>query len=294
MKNRYDFVAKDGKKISVVEWTVENPKAIIQLSHGMAEHVLRYEEFANILNENGYTVFGDDHRSFGFTDNGSGYTEGDTWSLTLSDLSELTDKYINEYNNKKIYLIGHSYGSFLTQAYIQQFGNKIAGAVIIGSCNMNNISVPFGHLVSKIGKLFKGEKAPAYLIKALTFDAYDKKLGSGSFINSNLEEALKYRDDKLCGCICSYNFYEGFFGGLKKIYNKKLLNNIPKDLPLLLIAGEDDPVGNMGKGMISLEKMYKNLGIKNVKLCLYPGNRHEILRDTSKNEAISEILEFLK
>lgn len=294
--NRFTYTAEDGKAISVVEWAdIPYVKGIVQISHGMAEHILRYEPLAEYLNSLGYLVFGDDHRCFGYTDPDTlGYSEGNTWESTLSDLAGLTDLYRKNYPSVPIVLLGHSYGSFLTQAYIERYGDKLAGAVLCGSCMMKNANVPLGYAVACIGNAFKGGRAKAELIKKLTFDAYDKKFTEGDFINSIREESELYNADPLCGSVCSYNFYKNFFKGLMGIYQKSALACVPKYLPLLLIAGEDDPVGEMGAGMEKLYQMYLDLGIRDVTLRLFPGNRHELLRDTAKNEAVELIVRHLE
>lgn len=294
--NRFNFTASDGKVISVVEWTdVEYVKGIVQISHGMAEHILRYAPLAECLNSFGYLVFGDDHRGFGQTDPDTlGYSAGDMWELTLSDLAELTNLYRQNYPEIPVVLLGHSYGSFLTQAYLERYGNKLSGAILCGSSMMKDLSVSFGYLVAQLGCLFKGEKGKANLIKKLTFDAYDRQFKTGDFINSIPEESELYRNDPMCGCVCSYQFYRSFFRGLKKIYQKEALSCVPKYLPLLLLAGQDDPVGQMGAGMEKLYQMYRGLGVRDVTLRLFAGCRHEILRETAKNEVIDLILAHLE
>ena len=290
---RFVWKAKDGKEISVVEWSAERPVGIVQLSHGMAEHVLRYDGFANYLNGLGYTVFGDDHRCFGQTDSAlPGYTEGNNWEGTLSDLAELTDRYKDAYG-LPVFLFAHSYGSFLGQAYLQRYGEKIDGAILCGSDKLSTLSTGFGSAVAKIGCAFQGRKAPANLVKKLTFDVYEKKLG-GSMISSLPEEVKRYEEDEGCGMVCSYGFYDSFFAGANKLYKKEGLEKIRKDLPLLLVAGALDPVGQYGAGMKKLYKMYRSLGIKDVTLRLFEGARHEILNDVSREEALSLIGEFLQ
>ena len=291
--NRMTWKAKDGKEISVVEWAVEKPVGIVQISHGMAEHILRYKKFASYLNGLGFTVFGDDHRCFGETDKElPGYTDGDNWEGTLSDLAGLTDLYREKYHLPVI-LFAHSYGSFLGQAYLQRYSDKIDGAILCGSDKLSTLSTGFASVVAKIGCAFKGRKAPAELIKKLTFDAYEKKLG-GSMISTLPEEVSRYENDEGCGMVCSYGFYERFFAGAKKLYRKEGLEAIRKDLPLLLVAGEHDPVGQYSEGMKRLYAMYQKLGIEDVSLHLFAGARHEILNDVSKEDALSVIGEFLK
>lgn len=288
---RFEWIAKDGKKISVVEWAVENPIGIVQLSHGMSEHILRYEKLALFLNSIGYTVFGDDHRCFGQTDTEqNGYTDGDNWEGTLSDLGGLTDFYQEKYH-LPILLFGHSYGSFLTQAYLQRYSDKIIGCIICGSDKLSVASTTFGYVVSGLVGGTKGYQTKSQFINDLTFGTYEKQLG-GSMISSIEAENERYRQDPLCGQVCSYGFYRHFFGGAKKLYRKKALASIRKEIPLLLIAGANDPVGRFGKGMVELYGMYHDLGI-DVELNLYSGARHEILNDICEEQVKADIAEFL-
>ena len=287
---RSEFTAKDGKKISYLTWDeVKNPKAVIQISHGMVEHAGRYDIFAKDMNKRGFIVVADDHRAHGVTDEKNlGYSEGNIWENTLSDIAEL-NKIAKEKYNLPIVLFGHSYGSFLTQAYIRRNGG-LAGAVVGGSNFFPKSTATFGRFVAACGIKFKGAQKPAYMLKNASFDVYDKKFKSGSFISSLPEECERYNQDKYCSFICSHNFYHGFFGGAGKLYKKG--GRSLKDFPILLIAGDSDPVGNMGKGVKKLEKWYVSQGAK-VQCVLYPGVRHEFLNDVSRADAFDRIAEFV-
>lgn len=288
----FEFISKvDGKKIFVQEWSeVKEPKGVIQISHGMAEHSGRYAGLAEYLNGRGYIVFADDHRAHGLTDKDSlGYSDGDIYSDTLADLGALTDYYKEKYG-LPIVFFGHSYGSFLGQRYIEVFGDKISGAVIGGSGHLGNFATRFGGFVAGAACAFGRAKKPANLIKKLTFDAYDKKVG-GSFISSLSEEAERYFADPMCAFTLSNAFYRSFFKGIIKAYSKPNLEAIPKSLPVLLISGASDPVGEMGKGVAKMEKLYTSLGISAEKI-LYDGVRHEYLNDTSRASARAAIADF--
>ena len=289
---RYDFISFDGKRISVCEWGgVENPKGIIQISHGMAEHAGRYDIFARYMNERGYIVFADDHRAHGQTDKQTpGWCEGDIYNDTLKDMALLTEKYKGEYGLPLI-LLGHSYGSFLAQRYIQEYGGKIDGAVIGGSSYMKVFTTGFGSFVSGLVCAFGGGKKPSNLLNKASFEAYNKKLGGESFISSVKEECDRYYADEDCAFVCSYNFYKRFLGGVLKAYKKENLLKTDKNLPILLIAGENDPVGEMGKGVEKLEALYKSYGL-NVRKILYKGVRHEYFNDTSREKAFSDVASF--
>lgn len=286
---RNEFYANDGKRISYLKWdNVENPVGVIQVSHGMVEHAGRYDLFAREMNKKGFIVVADDHRAHGVTDKDHlGYSEGDIWEKTLEDINKLFEIVRAEYRMPVI-LVGHSYGSFLTQAYIRRYYGH-AGAVIGGSNYLAGPTVFFGRLVALWCKKFKGADKPAYLLKEKSFDAYDKKLGNGSFISSIPEECERYKQDEFCNFICSNNFYASFFNGARKLYDKN--GSSLKGFPVLLLAGEDDPVGDMGKGVKKLEKWYKDHGA-DVSCVLYKGVRHEFLNDTSREDAFNRIADF--
>lgn len=262
---RYKIKGFDGKEITVTEWKPAGEiKGIVQISHGMVEHSLRYTEFARRLNEEGYLVFADDHRAHGETDKDNlGYSEGSIFENTLKDLYMLTEKYKNEYPDKKLVFFGHSYGSFLTQAYIQRY--NLHDAVIIGgSAKMSRGAALGGRAIADIGGFFKGKKAPAKLLKKLTFDDYNKKFKVGNFVSSIPAEVERYESDPYCSFVCSNNFYKNFMRGLLKLYKKKGLRGINKKTPVLLLAGKDDMVGSMGKAVEKLCKLYKKTGIERV------------------------------
>lgn len=292
---RTEFTGHDGKKISLVIWDdVSSPAGVIQISHGMAEHAMRYDGFAKEMNERGFIVAADDHRAHGDTDGETlGYSDGDIWENTLADLNGIS-KMLKQKYNLPLVLFGHSYGSFLTQAYIQRYSENLNAAIIGGSCRLKTSLVNFGKLAADVGCLFKGKTAPAKFLAKNTFDAYNKKYSDGTtFISSIKSECERYSKDEKCDFICSYNFYRSFFGGAKKLYKKSNAAGINKDLPVLLVAGDGDPVGYYGEGVKNLQKFYKDNGVKNVELKLYGGVRHEYLNDVSRGAVISDVYDFV-
>ena len=293
---RTEFLSHDGKKISLVIWDdVSSPKGVLQISHGMAEHAMRYDSFAEILNEHGFIVCADDHRAHGETDGETlGYSKGDIWENTLADL-DLISKTLKQKYNLPLALFGHSYGSFLTQAYIQRYAENLSAVIIGGSCRLKMSLVNPGKFVADVGCLFKGETAPAKMLAKMTFDDYNKKYSDGTtFISSIKSECERYKQDEKCDFVCSYNFYRSFFGGAKKLYKKSSAARLNKDLPVLLVAGDGDPVGYYGEGVKALAKFYKDSGVKSVDLKLYKGVRHEYLNDVAREQVISDVIEFLE
>lgn len=290
---RLNFTAFDGKTISYVEWAVDEPKAVVLISHGMCEHILRYQYIAEKLNMAGYLVVGDDHRGHGDTDRDTfGYAEGDMFNDTLKDMATLCKIYKEKYPDLKIILFSHSYGSFLSQRFIEEYNSYLSGIILGGSANMKGPLPMLGGMVAKIGSTFKGKQKPAKLINSMTFENYKKQLKKASFISSIPEEAKRYEEDESCGFICSYNFYVGFFKGLTQIYKKKNLEKLNPNIPMLIMSGADDPVGGFSKLTEKLYLMYKECGVKDVTLKLYDGVLHEYLNDISREQAKNDIIEF--
>ena len=288
------FKSFDGKQIFVHEWLeVENPKGFVQIVHGMAEHGGRYKAFAKYLNEHGYLVAADDHRGHGYTDPDSlGYCACENMFLdTVKDEGMLSDYYREKYPDVKHFILGHSYGSFVTQRYLASYSDKVDGAVIAGSNYMKNFSVYLGAFVAGCSN----KKKPGKFIEKQSFGMYSKKFEDGEWLSADAENNAAYRADKFCGFTCSNKFYADFFKGLKSLYTKEYAAGLKKDLPVLLVAGADDPVGEMGKGVKKLFEYYKKVGMEKVQMTLFEGCRHEFLNEKKGlDERRRVILDFLE
>lgn len=276
------FKSFDGKEIYVYEWkNAQNPKGVVQIIHGMAEHAARYEAFARYLNVNGYIVVADDHRGHGRTDENSlGYCKGNMFECTLKDEGEITKHFQKKYAGLNYFIFGFSYGSFLTQSYLARYGSMIDGAVIAGSNYKKDFEVYLGSLVSGAACLIGMANKPAEFIKERSFGVWAKKFGDGQWLSIDPENNRRYAQDPLCGFTCSYRFYKDFFKGLRKLYTRKYRNHLRKDLPLLLVSGNHDAVGEMGEGVNKLAKFYREkAGVKNVEVVLFERSRHEFLNE---------------
>lgn len=286
------FTGIDGKEISIAVWDeVKNPKAVVQISHGMAEHIERYDDFALYLNSNRFIVFGDDHRAHGQTDSDALGLVGastDLFSDTVSDLMGLT-AWAKEKWELPVIFFGHSYGSYLGQEYLTKASGDIIGAVLSGSGL-------FGGLITSFGIFMAGGKSkqdkPGNFFAGITFDSYDKKVkdGKNGWLSRDKESNEKYNADDRCGFICSNGFYKSFFRGLKR-NAKSDFAAVRKDLPLLIAYGQQDHVGGCGKLVSKLTAKYKKAGLEPA-VKAYEGARHEILNETNKDEVYEDILSF--
>ncbi len=288
----------DKEEIFVREWAeVEEPKGVVQIVHGMAEHCGRYEAFARYLNAHGYIVVADDHRGHGNTDPATlGYRKGDMFADVVRDEACITDSYKEKYKGLKYFIFGFSFGSFVTQSYLGKYCGKVDGAVIAGSSHKKDFEVYMGSLVAGLGCMFGMAKKPAKFIEKLSFGAYAKKFEDREWLSTDAENNAAYRGDPLCGFTCSFRFYKDFFRGLRRLYTSKYKAGLKKDLPVLLASGADDPVGNMSKGVKKLYRFYtEKAGMQHVEMKLFEGSRHEFLNEKEgRDEKWGTVLDFFR
>lgn len=292
------FTSFDGTVLQCYLWAdVRNPKGVVQISHGMAEHARRYDNFASFLNKNGYIVFADDHRAHGMTSTKQstkgvkGYHKGDIYFDTVRDEVAITDYLKEKYNLPVIYL-GHSYGSMVGQRYIQM-EHKASGVVLSGSAMMKGPLLSAGAAISKMQYKTKGGEVKADLLDKMSFGSYNKpfkKEGPFSWLSRDHEQVKKYIFDEQCGYVMSISFFKHFLNGLKESYRPENLAKINKDLPIAIFSGDKDPVGGNGKLVNALHDQYKNLGVKNLSVKLYPDARHEILNEINNDEVYKDVL----
>ncbi len=280
---------------------VENPKAVVQIFHGMAEHSERYDSFAKYLNSKGLIVYADDHRGHGFSvKEGSvqGYIGEDGFNKIVEDEKEISDLIRKTHKDLPIYIFAHSFGSFLGQEYIIRHSDEIEGIILSGSCKQDGFDLKMARLLASIQSLFLKESSQAKLIDKLSFGAYNSKVKDKTsdfdWLSRDKKEVDKYIEDERCGFVSPINFYKHMFDGLSQLYKKEKLDKINKDLAILVLSGDEDPVGKYGKGVKRLHRQYVDLGIENSKIKLYKEGRHELLNEKNKEEVYEYLYNWLK
>lgn len=290
------FTSFDGSVLHLTVWDiVKEPRGVVQILHGVAEHMRRYAGFASFLNENGYIVAGEDHRAHGETSGADklGIAVGETFSDTVSDALAITDHLKSRYNLPVI-IFGHSYGSFLAQGYLQRRNADIAGFVLSGSADMSGALVVVGKLLAAVACAFRGRDSKARLLQNMTVGGNDKGFpgeGKNAWLSRDPAVSLAYNSDEMCGFTNTNGFYREMLKGLSKLYSKKGLANIGQNVKIYMFSGAADPVGGSGKLTDKLYDRYKALGIS-PKYKLYAEGRHEMLNETNKEEVYSDCLEF--
>lgn len=295
---RTQFTSHDGKNIALYVWDeVAAPKAVVKIAHGMVEHSARYDDFANYLNSRGYIVVMNDHRGHGHTaDEGSlGYEDGDMFTNNVNDQLTLL-RYCAETYKLPVFMMGHSYGSFVTQAVVERHPD-VQGFVLVGSNYIKGAAYGICKIVARNMCRTKGGKHEAKFIADLSFKPYDKHFkgeGLNAWLNRDRAEVDKYNNDPFCTYTCSANFYRTFMEGISKLYKKANYSQIDVTKPILLVAGSEDPVGNYGKGVKKLAKFYRDtVKVNDVTDILYDGARHEILNEINKADVYADIADWL-
>jgi len=288
-------------EIKAYKWEVENPKACIQIIHGMGEHAKRYNDFALFLNKHSYSVYANDHRGHGKTlkeGEHAGEIGENGFELMVEDEFILTQLIKAENENKELYVLGHSMGSFILQEYLIRYSHFINKGILSGSCGKMRMDLSFGILLAFIEMKLKKKISGSKIIDFLTFRLYSlhflKEKRRNAWLNRNVEEVEKYNKDKECGNIFPAQFYYYLYSGIKKLQKKERIEKINKNISLYIFSGDRDPVGKMGKGVKRLYKAYKDTGIKNVSLKLYPDGRHEMLNEINKLEVYEDFLKFIE
>ncbi len=298
MEERY-LTLDDGKKLFYRVWSVDEPVATIHINHGMAEHSKRYDEFARAMNKEGFAVYAQDHRGHGRSSDGKyGYFADENGWMRICNDSFALDKLIKEeYPELSHFIFGHSMGSFLTRTNIALHSEFYDAAVICGTGGSQGLLGRIGLKIAEMHIRKKGAEEKDPLLDKLAFGSYNRKFkGEGEFawLSSDRNEVEKYIKDPECGFICTTSFYRDLITGSFTANDEKLAASIRKELPIMLISGDMDPVGGYSKGVKESYERYKRLGIKDVRLNLIKDGRHEILNDRMRGEVISKVSAFYK
>lgn len=301
MRNQYSLKLKSGEIRKGFVWNLEGkeiPKGVFVVVTGMEEPCIRYDEFAKFLNGKGFVVYSIDHLGQG--ENCEKLEELGIWPVNafMKNVNAQFELVQNvRILGKPIILFGHSMGSFVVQTYIQLYSDSIDKVILSGS-NGPNASFKFGYPIAKLIVHKRNRDNKAKLLNELSLGSYSKAVKDAKtpcdWISYNRENVDKYIKDPRCGYGSSNGFYLEFLRGLFHLYHKRNLKNIRKNLPILIIAGEHDPVGNFGKGPKKLKNLYVNkLHIKDTELILYKNMRHEVLNEENRIQVYNDIFGFI-
>jgi len=307
-KEEFYFDSRDGKtSLHGVRYSPEDPGAVrcvIQVVHGMAEYVERYEEFAEFLTGQGCVVTGEDHLGHGKSvDRAAGGKYGyfcgqDPASVVVRDVHRLKKMTQECYPSVPYVILGHSMGSFITRNYLFQYGKGVSAAVIMGTGMQTPVTLHMAKAAVRFQKLFCGADHTSKLIDKLAFGGYNKRVENPrttvDWLSRDVARVDQYRADPMCGFVFTVNGFDTLFELISRLYKKENLACIPKDLPVFMISGTADPVGGYGEGVRRAYASLVDAGLEKVELKLYEGGRHELLNETNRREIMEDIFGWVE
>ena len=288
-------------RIAAYKWLPEGePKAVVQLVHGMAEYAMRYDELARYLNGLGYAVYANDHAGHGESINGEGkkgfFAYEDGWTKAVKDVMTLHDAAKKDFPDAKQILYGHSMGSFLARTCASRYPDEFDGFVFSGTAGKNPV-LGIAKALAKAGIRKTGGDKPDEGLNKIAFGSYNKRIKDQrtpvDWLSRDNEVCDKYMADELCGFTFTSCAFRDLFDGLGEIAGKGWAEKVANK-PILLLAGKDDPVGNYGKGVTKVCDDLIKTGHTKVVLQLYEGGRHEMHNETNRDEVMRGIAAFLR
>ncbi|MGD8607795.1 MAG: lysophospholipase [Myxococcales bacterium] len=294
----FTFPTVDGVDLYVRAWLVDQPKAIVQILHGMAEHGARYGRLAQALASAGFSTYAHDHRG-----HGRSVSEGtppghiadsDSWNRIVEDAHGVNREIAKRHPGVPIIVLGHSMGSFILQQLLFEHPRDMIGAALSASNGKPPAIATLGKMVARIERARVGKRNPSPILQRLTFGEYNKAFAPNrtefDWLSRDPTEVDAYVADPLCGFAVSTQVWIDMLQALDRIAKPSNVAKVPKDKPLYLFAGDRDPVGDFGKGMKRLHDAYKRAAIFDVRLKLYPEGRHEMLNETNRQQVMDDFI----
>ena len=303
VRSEFTFPSADGRTaVHAVEWLPEGEvRAVLQISHGVAEYILRYEPLAEYLTARGFAVVGHDHLG-----HGSSVAEGaarlyfgprGSWNWVVDDIEHRRVLAKKRFPGVPYFLLGHSMGSFLARTYLIRYPGTVDGAILMGTGQMAPAIVAGGKAVAAAETRRLGEDRSSPLVMQLAFGAYNKKFAPNrtgfDWLSVNPANVDRYIADPLCGENPTIGLFREMLGGISFISKPENLKKMNLSTPILFISGAMDPVGDCGKGVRRAYRSFREAGVRDVSCKLYPQLRHEILNEECAETVYQDLCAWL-
>lgn len=277
-------------------------RGVVQIAHGIAEYINRYDGFMHFLAENGFVAVGNDHlghgQSIAIPEEQGIFAEKDGWKYVLDDMDKLHKIMKEKYPDVPYIFFGHSMGSFLVRHYAILHPDQPDLLIVCGTGHQEAALVKGGNAMAKLGVAISGPRKIGKLLNQVAFGSYTKGIENlhtpFDWLNRNPAEVDKYANDPLCGFIPTVSLFRDMMGGVAFITDEKNIAMMNKETPVLFIAGGDDPVGDKGEGVKRAVQAFQTAGVKDVTMKLYPGARHEILLELNRDEVMGDVLAWIE
>lgn len=284
-------------------WSPEGKiRGVVQMVHGVAEHIARYNDFAEFLTEHGFVAVGDDHLGHGQSVNDDSergwFAEKNGWDLVVKDEKTLRDRMREQYPDVPLILLGHSMGSFIARTYIGYYPDDFDLCILSGTGHTPGAVCRAGRMVARREIRRNGSKYRSATLQNMAFGNYlkgiENPIGASDWICRDEKVIRAYGADPLCGFTASAELMYEMMVGLEMIGNNSHIMKMNRDLPILFISGDADPVGGWGKGVRTVFDRFKGIAMKDVTIKMYPGARHEVLNELNKQEVWNDVLSWIE
>ena len=305
IREDFHFLSKDAKtKIHGVRWMPEDGAVhgVIQLVHGMQEYIGRYEELAEFLTGQGFLVVGHDHLGHGQSVRDSqhlGYfCKPRPSDVLVADIHQVTAITKRVYPGLPYFIFGHSMGSYLLRKYLTIYSNDVDGAIICGTGSVPDAACYAGTAACAFIAMFRGWHYRSSFVKKAAFGkpyakfCMDGSVPENSWLCRDTERVKKYYSDPLCTVDFTLNGFYGLFSTVSYDNQEKYVKQVRTDLPIFIISGSEDPVGDAGIGVKRVYRQYKKAGLKDVTMKLYEGDRHELVNEPDRENVYADIWEW--
>lgn len=298
------FITHDDEHICYYKWESigsRKGRGVIQIAHGIGEHAGRYDRIANLLIKEGFTIYANDHRAHGKTAEIKrlyGFYDGDNYfEDAVEDMYSLTKLIKKENPDKKLILFGHSMGSLLSRKYVLKYGDEIDALILSGTADFINGLGHFGLASTKLVGAIRGRAQSNDTLRRIFFDEFNKKFKPNrtnlDWISRDEAEVDEFEADPYRIENFSIGVFTDILKNSKSLNQKEAFTNTPDDLPILIFSGDQDPVGEMGKGVTRVAKNYQKYGNSDLTFHLYPGGRHEMLNEINRKEVEEDIISWI-
>ena len=303
VQNEFVFPSADGKTgIHAVDWVPETaPRAVLLVSHGVSEHILRYEPLAAYLTARGFAVAGHDHLGHG-TSVAEGaprlyFGKKGSWDWVVADLYQRRQLAGRRFAGVPVYLMGHSMGSFLARTYLIRYPGTVQGAILMGTGQMSPALVAAGRAVAAREARKVGEDHSSPVVMKLAFDAYNKRFAPNrtafDWLSVDQGNVDRYLKDPLCGENPTVGLFREMLSGIAFNSKQSNLKKMNLNTPVLFISGQQDPVGDCGKGVERAAASFRRAGVRDVTVKLYPQLRHELLQEAQAPQVCEDLYQWL-
>lgn len=277
------------------------PRGVIQIAHGISEHVERYCDFMSFLADNGFVVAANDHlghgRSIERPEDQGVFAEKDGWSYAVADMKLLHDQMSERYPALPYIFFGHSMGSFLTRNYLFRYPDAYTHAILSGTGQQNPLVLKVGTLLANAIVRKNGPRSDGTTLNKLAFGSYLDRIPvprtEFDWLSRDYDQVDRYVADPLCGFVASSSLYRDMMEGIGLISQPKNLEKMNKSVPVYFMSGDEDPVGDYGKGVEKAYQAFCKAGMRDVMIRLYPRGRHEMLNERNREDVYRDILNWL-